>query len=129
VAAPRLRITRREFRRLVAQAVAGLPPQVAAALENVDILVQEWPSAQQLASGEPGNRYSLLGLYEGIPRTERTSTYNLVLPDRITLFQRPLEAACASREELQEEVQATVVHEIAHHLGWSDDDLERLGYA
>lgn len=122
-----MRLTHRRFGRLVAEAVAALPEEVQAAMENVSIMVQEWPSEEQLASGEPDNRYSLLGLYEGIPRTDRSS-YNLVLPDRITLFQRPLEAACGSREELEQEVRVTIVHEIAHHLGWSDEELERLGY-
>ena len=121
-----MRVTRREFQRLVAQAVEELPAEVQDAMENVTVLVQEWPSQEQLESGAPDDRYSLLGLYEGIPRTDRAG-YNLALPDRITLFQRPLEAGCSSPEELREEVTATIIHEIAHHLGWSDEELEQMG--
>ena len=120
-----MRVTHREFQRLVAQAVEELPAQVLDAMENVTVLVQEWPSQDQLDSGDPDDRYSLLGLYEGIPRTDRVG-YNLALPDRITLFQRPLEAVCSSHEEFREEVKDTIIHEIAHHLGWSDEELEQL---
>ena len=122
-----MRLSSREFQRLVEEALAGLPPEVHEALENVAVLAQNWPSPDQLDTTDNDDRYRLLGLYEGIPRTER-SDYNLVLPDRITLFQRPLEAVCDSKEELEQEVRATVVHEIAHHLGWSDEDLEQMGY-
>ena len=122
-----VRLTPRAFERLVASAVDALPPDVLAVLENVAVMVQEWPSRDQLGYAEDGDRYGLLGLYEGVPQIDREG-YNMALPDRITLFQRPLEAVCDSREELAEEVRVTVVHEIAHHLGWTDADLERLGY-
>ena len=123
-----MRISRREFGRLVAQAVVELPQEVHDVLDNVNIMVQDWPSPQQLESGDPNDPHSLLGLYEGIPQTDR-GNYNFALPDRITLFRRPLAEVCESHEDLREEVRDTVVHEIAHHLGWSDEDLERLGYA
>jgi len=123
-----VRLSPRAFERLVASAVDALPAEVVDALENVAIMVQEWPSDEQLDYSGDDDPYGLLGLYEGIPQTDREG-YNMALPDRITLFQRPLEDACNSRAELAEEVQVTVVHEIAHHLGWSDPDLERLGYA
>jgi predicted Zn-dependent protease with MMP-like domain len=122
-----VRLTPRRFERLVASAVDALPVDVLAVLENVAVMVQEWPSRDQLEYTEEGDRYGLLGLYEGVPQTERDG-YNMALPDRITLFQRPLEAVCGTRDELAEEVRVTVVHEIAHHLGWTDADLERLGY-
>ena len=123
-----MRISRREFGRLVAQAVAELPQEVHDILDNVNIMVQDWPSPQQLESGDPDDPHSLLGLYEGIPQLDR-GHYNFALPDRITLFRRPLAQVCRSHDHLLEEVRATVVHEIAHHLGWSDEDLVRLGYA
>lgn len=122
-----VRLSPRAFERLVARAVDALPAEVVDALENVAIMVQEWPTDEQLDYSSDDDPYGLLGLYEGIPQTEREG-YNMALPDRITLFQRPLEDVCNSRAELAEEVQVTVVHEIAHHLGWSDPDLERLGY-
>ncbi|GBD10537.1 hypothetical protein HRbin23_00181 [bacterium HR23] len=121
-----IRLSRRAFRRLVQEALAGLPATVLAYLDNVDILVQDWPTPQQLASVGAESPYDLLGLYEGIPRTER-SFYNLVLPDRITLFQRPIEAVCESAEEVAQQVRVTILHELAHYYGWKDADMERLG--
>ena len=123
-----MRLPRREFSLLVTRAMDELPPEVQEALENVTVLVQDWPSPEQLESSDPDDPHSLLGLYEGIPQTDR-GNYNLVLPDRITLFQRPLEEVCDNRRELRDEVRTTVVHEIAHHFGWSDEELERMGYA
>ena len=123
-----VRLSPLAFERLVARAIDDLPAEVMDVLENVAIMVQEWPSPDQLEYTDEGDGGSLLGLYEGIPQTERDG-YNLALPDRITLFQRPLEAVCDTREELEEEARTTIVHEIAHHVGWSDADLERLGYA
>lgn len=123
-----IRLSRRAFRRLVQQAITTLPTPVLAYLDNVDILVQDWPTPEQLRSVGAEDPYDLLGLYEGIPRTER-STYNLVLPDRITLFQRPIEAMCQSPDEVAAQVRTTILHELAHHYGWGDHDMERLGLA
>ncbi|MFN3975331.1 MAG: metallopeptidase family protein [Dehalococcoidia bacterium] len=123
-----VRISRRAFRRLVERAIATLPTPVLVYLDNVDILVQDWPSQEQLRSVGVQDPYGLLGLYEGIPQTERTA-YNLVLPDRITLFQRPIEAACESADEVAGQVRTTILHELAHHYGWKDQDMERLGLA
>lgn len=123
-----IRLSRRAFRRLVQQAITTLPTPVLAYLDNVDILVQDWPTPEQLRSVGAEDPYDLLGLYEGIPRTER-STYNLVLPDRITLFQRPIEAMCQSPDEVAAQVRTTILHELAHHYGWGDRDMERLGLA
>ena len=119
-------LTRQAFRRLVLQAVNNLPPELRGYLDNVDIVVQAWPSQQQLQDTETASRYDLLGLYEGVPQTERFD-YNLTLPDKITLFQRPLQAACATRDDLVREVQVTVAHEIAHHFGIDDARLDALG--
>ncbi|MCS7206485.1 MAG: metallopeptidase family protein [Dehalococcoidia bacterium] len=123
-----VRLSRRAFRRLVQQAIAALPPPVLAYLDNVDILVQDWPTPQQLRSVGADSPYDLLGLYEGIPQTER-GFYTLVLPDRITLFQRPIEAVCTTIEEMAHQVRTTILHELAHHYGWKDADMQRLGLA
>ena len=120
-----LRLSLREFHKLVEEAMEDLPPAVQEVMENVTVMVEPWPSREQLESTEISDRYGLLGLYEGIPLTDRDA-YNMVLPDRISLFHHPLEAVCSSVEELAEEVRATIIHEIAHHVGWSDEDLERL---
>ena len=115
------------FQQLVAEALEGLPQAVHDALDNVEVQTQEWPSPEQLDYSRDGDRYGLLGLYEGVPLIDRAN-YNMVLPDRVTLFQRPLEAVCATQEELEHEVRVTVVHELAHHLGWSDEEIHRMGF-
>ena len=115
------------FMALVADALEGLPQEVHDALDNVEVVTQEWPSPDQLDFTEGEDRYALLGLYEGIPLSDRVN-YTMVLPDKVTLFQRPLEGVCATQRELEHEVQVTVVHELAHHLGWGDVDIHRMGF-
>lgn len=122
---------RERFEGLVAEALDDLPDTILAMLDNVEIVVADSPTAEQLhEAGALDAGELLLGLYEGIPLTERTSSsYGLVLPDKITLFQRALETACADEETLRSEVQVTVVHELAHHFGISDRRLKELGWA
>ncbi len=115
------------FLELVSSALENLPQTVHDALDNVEIVTQEWPSSNQVDSTEQSDYYQLLGLYEGVPLVERAN-YTMVLPDRVTLFQRPLEAMCATPQELQFEIQTTIVHELAHHLGWGDEDIHRMGF-
>lgn len=115
---------RQRFEELVARAVEDLPEEFLDQLENVDILVQERPNRAQLARVERG--MTLLGLYEGVPHTRRTRGYNLALPDKIVIFQKPIEERCRSDRELAAEVQRVVKHEIAHHFGLDDDLLRRI---
>ena len=117
---------RETFEELVRQAVATLPEEIAERMSNVDVEVQEQPTEQQLRSlGVPSGR-TLLGLYQGIPLTRRTSGYNLVSPDRIIIFQRPLELTSRGDDDLVKRVRDTVVHEIAHHFGISDERLQEM---
>jgi predicted Zn-dependent protease with MMP-like domain len=118
---------RREFERLVQDALDSLPPEIAERLDNVAIVVQDWPDEEQLDEGEADGPYGLLGLYQGVPLVDRFD-YGMVLPDKITLFQRPIEALGLGRRETIAEVRKTVLHELAHHLGFSDEDLTRMGY-
>ncbi|MBI2908157.1 MAG: metallopeptidase family protein [Chloroflexi bacterium] len=121
------RLARRaRFEALVRQAVAGLPEEFRARLENVDILVEDWPSFGQLARMGLRSRYQLLGLYEGVPLTVRGGGYNMVTPDKVTIFRKPLEAMCRSDEEIAAEVQRVIRHEIAHHFGISDQRLRAI---
>lgn len=115
------------FEQLVAEALDSLPPDIQEMLENVEVVVEWRPSPAQLrrVGLEPGR--SLFGLYEGVPRTERTSHYGMVLPDKITIFRQPVEARCRSEEETRDMVRRTVLHELAHHFGISDDRLHDLG--
>lgn len=116
-----------EFEELVLDAVAGLPQELLSRLNNVAIVVEQWPSAEQMVEHQLESRDQLMGLYEGIPLTDRAG-YNLVLPDKITIFQGPLEAMCSTPQEIAAEVQKTVKHEIAHHFGISSEDrLEEMG--
>jgi predicted Zn-dependent protease with MMP-like domain len=107
----------RAFEELVADVLDNLPPYIRVHLENVAVLVDE------------GANSRLLGLYEGVNRLERTSGYHLATPDRITLYWKPLvgEARSSDTAAIREEVRKTIIHEIAHHFGIGDAELERLG--
>lgn len=111
------------FERMVEDALSSLPPELLSYVDNVQIVIEDVPPEDVVDGGEG----VLLGLYEGVPRTERGWDAPL-LPDRITLFRKPLEARARSRAELDVVVQDTVVHEIAHHFGIDDDRLDELGW-
>jgi predicted Zn-dependent protease with MMP-like domain len=120
------RVRRRRFEYLVRRALWTLPESIQRLLDNVAIVVEDGPRPDQLnATDEPD---SLFGLYEGQPLTERGSEYNMVLPDKITLFRRPLENAFRDQAELTRQVQITLIHELAHHFGIDEDRLEELGW-
>jgi predicted Zn-dependent protease with MMP-like domain len=112
------------FDRLVDQAVHSLPPDLLGYLDNVEITVEDVPPADALESGE---EVVLLGLYQGVPQTERDWGMPM-LPDRITIYRRPLELRAMSRADLAMHVRETVVHEIAHHFGIDDDRLDEMGW-
>ena len=115
---------RKRFEELVAAAVAGLPEQFRDLLENVDVVVEDFPSRAQNRKEARGG--TLLGLYEGVPLTGRGSGYNMVVPDKITIFQNAIESAFASDIEIEHEVRQVVLHEIAHHFGLDDRRLEQI---
>lgn len=115
-----------EFEALVFDTIGGLPQELLAQLDNVSIVVQQWPSRGQMEEMELEHRSELLGLYEGIPLTDREN-YNLVLPDKITIFQGPIETIHQSKWEITREIRVTVAHEIAHHFGIDDKRLEDMG--
>ncbi len=109
-----------DFDAAVADALDAVPPELAARMDNVVVLVEDDP---------PADAPDLLGLYEGTPLTERGGWWAAgSLPDRITIFRRPTLAMCDSREDVIEEVLVTVVHEIAHHFGIEEDRLHELGW-
>lgn len=123
-----MHLSHRAFERLVADALDSLPEAIMAMLDNVVVVVADAPTPQQITTAHLEDDMMLLGLYEGIPRTARGSSYGSVLPDKVTIFQRPLEAACETPEELVAQVRHTVIHELAHHLGISDERLIALGF-
>ncbi|MFP5310300.1 MAG: metallopeptidase family protein [Actinomycetes bacterium] len=111
------------FDRLVADAISDLPQAFLDRLDNVAIVVADVPPADVLGRGDE----ILLGLYEGTPQPARSLGAPL-LPDRITLFRRPLELRATTKADLALLVQETVVHEVAHHFGLDDDELDELGW-
>lgn len=123
-----MRLTEAEFEELVVEALDGLPPSLLELMDNVEVTIAPFPTRSQLRSVGI-RRGTLLGLYEGVPLTQRSSSgYFLVVPDKITIFQGPIEEMCSSREEIVEQVRRTVIHEVAHHFGIDDDRLRELGW-
>lgn len=119
-----------EFGILVKEALDGLPVEFLDNLENVQINVEEWPTAEDLeeAGLSRRDRYSLLGLYHGVPNTERGAFY-VALPDRISIYKGPIEAyAGPDPEAIKDQVRRTVIHELAHYYGISDARLDELGW-
>jgi predicted Zn-dependent protease with MMP-like domain len=117
---------RQAFEAIVFRAIEALPAEFQSKLENVDVLVEDWPSPQQASRLRLRSRAQLLGLYEGVPQTRRGSGYNLVPPDKITIFQKPIEMKCRSHKEIEIEIGRVVRHEIAHHFGIGDATLYRI---
>jgi len=115
------------FERLVFEAIQHLPKEFRERLDNIDVVVAHEPNRHQLSQIERQRGETLLGLYEGVPLTERTQGYGFVVPDMITIFQRPIESICRNDREIIAEIQKVVRHEIAHHFGISDGRLRELG--
>lgn len=114
-----LDVPREQFEELVADALDAIPEDLADLMTNCVVLVED---------DVPPGATSLLGLYEGIPLTQRGDWYSGVLPDRITIYRRPILRMCRTRDDVVEEVLTTVVHEVAHHFGISDERLHELGW-
>jgi predicted Zn-dependent protease with MMP-like domain len=117
-------VNRDRFRRLVHRALLDLSPEALRQLDNVEVTIEREPTGDDLEGTAGG--HTLFGLYVGTPLTERAD-YHLTLPDRIVIFQRPLERAFDPRD-IPEQVRITVLHEIAHHFGIDDQRLHELGY-
>jgi len=117
---------RERFEWLVAEAVDSLPDEFQTKLENIDVVVQDEPTPSQLAEVGLKRGETLLGLYQGVPLTKRSRHYGMVVPDKITIFQKPIEAKCKSDIEVKAEIRRVVQHEIAHHFGIGDARLRQL---
>jgi predicted Zn-dependent protease with MMP-like domain len=121
-------ISRRRFEEIVAEAMDEIPDTLWNVIDNVAVTVEEWPTRRQIESVGLGPGHTLLGLYEGIARTRRSSHYGLVLPDKITIFRGPILQMCPPDENaVRTQIRRTVLHEIAHHFGISDERLVELG--
>jgi len=119
-------MNRERFEWLVAKAVDSLPDEFHTKLENIDVVVEDQPNPSQLTDVGLKRGETLLGLYQGVPLTRRGRHYGLVVPDKITIFQKPIEAKCKYDVEITTEIRRVVLHEIAHHFGISDARLSQL---
>jgi predicted Zn-dependent protease with MMP-like domain len=117
---------REKFEALVARAIDNLPPEFQRKLENVDIVVENWPAPRQLRQAKLSHPTQLLGLYQGVPQTKRGRGYGLVLPDKISIFQKPIEAQCNFGDEIEAKIEEVVRHEIAHHFGLDEKTLRKI---
>jgi predicted Zn-dependent protease with MMP-like domain len=117
---------RKTFESLVEEALEDLPKKFASALENIHVVVEDTPTAEDMDFVELNPGETLFGLYHGIPLPDRGTDYANVLPDRITIYQQPLEEAFRSRSDLVLEIRETVFHELGHYFGMSDEEMEEL---
>lgn len=124
-----MRLTDEAFETLVIDVLDGLPELILTKMENVDVVIEDWPSPDQMEEAGLDEGGTLYGLYEGVPLTARDSGYFLIAPDKITIFKRPIESTCDSRDEIAEQVRITVIHEIAHHFGIGEERLAELGWS
>lgn len=119
-------MNRERFDEIVGKVLDSLPEEFGKLLDNVIIFTEDTPSAETLAESEVPEGETLFGLYEGIPLTERTHDYGLVAPDRITIFQKPIEEACDTEDEVASQIRRTVLHEIAHFFGIEEDRMDEI---
>lgn len=121
---------KRQFEEFAERAFENLPELFKGRIDNVQIVVEDYPNEDQLKNLRPASRYELLGLYEGIPLEERGPWYGAVptVPDRISLFQKNIEAVCRSEKEIERKIQEVLIHEIGHYFGMSDKEIHDAGY-
>lgn len=115
------------FEQLVAEALEALPEVFRNRLENVEIVVEDWPDRRTMRLAGVRSPADLLGFYHGVPLTRRTSNYMLVLPDKISIYRQPILMRCRTLEEVRAMVARTLRHEIAHYFGIDDERLEEIG--
>jgi len=120
---------RAEFETLVAEALDAMPEEFQPYLENIAVVVEDEPSVELLRSmGLSPRRDTLFGLYQGVPVDQRNFGFANHLPDKITIYFKPLLRACRTPDRIRREVRRTVIHEVGHHFGFDDRDLRREGF-
>jgi predicted Zn-dependent protease with MMP-like domain len=122
-------MTEKRFHQIVAEALDALPEQFREAMENIAVVVEDWPDEDTVKAMELPSKFELLGLYHGTPLPEREHENGaMMLPDVITLYRRPLEHVCRNENELRHEIRKTLLHEIGHYFGLDEERLAELGY-
>ena len=119
-------MTRAEFERLVAEAITLIPPRFRREMKNLALVVEDAPSAELLDEMEIEPPDSLYGLYQGTPLPERTWAFGNSLPDRITIYQRPIEEDCDNQDEMRAMIGETLIHEVGHYFGMSEEQIEEI---
>ncbi len=119
-------MTRGEFERLVRDAIDSIPNRFRKRMTNIAVVVEDEPSAALLSEMEIEPPDSLFGLYQGTPLTERSWDFGNALPDRITIFQRPIEEACETDDEIVATIGETLIHEVGHYFGMSEEQIEEI---
>ena len=119
-------MTRAEFEQLVKEAITLIPPRFRHEMTNLALVVEHEPSPDLLAEMEIEPPDSLYGLYQGTPLTERTWDFGNALPDRITIFQRPIEEDCQDEDEIRAVIGETLIHEVGHYFGMSEEEIEEI---
>jgi predicted Zn-dependent protease with MMP-like domain len=115
------------FEKLVALALDALPEYFRDRIHNVDIVVQDWPNGETMRQAGVDHPTELLGFYHGVPLTERGHNYDLVLPDKISIYRRPILTHCRTPEEVRDTIHRVLRHEIAHYFGMDDEQLREIG--
>jgi predicted Zn-dependent protease with MMP-like domain len=121
-----MKLTRKEFEEIVVSGLKRLPKFFRKKMKNVDVVVEDRASRELLSEMGLRSPFELLGLYQGVPLDRRGFYYGNVLPDKITLFQIPIESMCQTKEELEERVREVVIHEVGHYFGLDDKKLREL---
>jgi predicted Zn-dependent protease with MMP-like domain len=119
-------MTREKFTTLVEEALTEIPPRFRAAMRNVAVVVEDEPPPHVLTEMEVEPGDTLLGLYQGTPLPERGWGYGNTLPDRISIYQRPIEDACEDEDEIRDCIAETVIHEFGHYFGMSEEEIEEI---
>jgi len=114
----------KEFEKIVKEGIKAIPKRFLEKLDNIDIVIEDEPNSWQLRKLKTRKGFLIFGLYEGVPRTKRDS-YGMVLPDKITIFKKPIEKIAQTEKEIREIVKNTIWHEIAHHFGFSEEGVRR----
>jgi len=120
-------MNRLSFEDLVIEALDSLPEEIQGWLDNVVVVVEEWPTGEQLAAASVGPQALLFGLYVGVPKIHRGVTYGETVPDKIVIFRQPIQRVCRTPEQIREQVRRTVLHEIGHHFGLDEGELRAAG--